>query len=150
VKKGRAHFRRSGARCPRQKQYIALYVQKKGVLEDLLHSFYKLVQIRRCGPVSGHLHPCGPQFGAPGRYCEHAQPLTATWYGSRALIQRAPARTLASLCDGFKLVEEVVSLQVCCTGHLCTVRKHIVEPTVIAKSGIAVWSLPICTLQIVS
>jgi hypothetical protein len=31
---GRAHFRRNGARCPRQKQYIALYVQKKGVLED--------------------------------------------------------------------------------------------------------------------
>jgi hypothetical protein len=30
------------------------------------------------------------------------------------------------------------------------VRKHIVEATVIAKSGIAVWRLLICTLQIVS
>ena len=55
-----AYFRRSGAGCPREKQYIALYVEKTGVLEDLqdnfpssvgkrLHSFYKLVQIvRRC------------------------------------------------------------------------------------------------------
>jgi hypothetical protein len=31
----RTYFRRSGAHCPRQKQYTALYVQKKGVLEDL-------------------------------------------------------------------------------------------------------------------
>jgi hypothetical protein len=51
------YFRRSGAGCPREKQYIAPSVEKKGVLEDLrdklspssvgkrLHSFSKLVQI---------------------------------------------------------------------------------------------------------
>jgi hypothetical protein len=59
-----------------------------------------------------------------------------------ALIHRA--RALASLCDGFRL------LCFC----KCAVRnifapcdRAIVGATVISKSGIAPWRLPICTLQ---
>jgi hypothetical protein len=70
-------------------------------------------------------------------------------------IPRAPRprvdqdRTLASLCDGIQSGVRDLFLQVCCTEHLCTCARAIVEATVIAKSGIAAWSLPICTLQIV-
>ena len=44
----RAYFRRSGARCPRQKQYTALYVQKKGVLEDLRDKLSLRASARGC------------------------------------------------------------------------------------------------------
>jgi hypothetical protein len=44
----RAYFRRSGAGCPREKQYIALYVEKKGVLEDLRDTLSLRASARGC------------------------------------------------------------------------------------------------------